>query len=186
MANVIVDAEALNLRSSPGIKPDNLIGKLYLGQPIEHLGESDEPGWLQCRAVVDGTSWKGFVSSDYVRPLLQGNREALVESVHREWIRFDRGIGLEYEPPYSGYVHEMWSAIGMSHLTGEDRGWPWSAAAISFMVRNAGPAYQGFRFSASHSVYVHDAIKARHAQDASKPFWGYRLHEERPEVGDIV
>ena len=79
----------------------------------------------------------------------------------------------------------MWRKIGLN-LDGTDRDQPWSAAAVSFMVRNAGTKYRKFKFAASHSKYIHHAIKAREAEDRSVPFWGFRLNELKPEVGDIV
>nr|WP_281357727.1 DUF2272 domain-containing protein [Aromatoleum diolicum] len=82
----------------------------------------------------------------------------------------------------------MWRAIGLD-LDGKDRDTPWSAAAISFMVRNAAerfPKYAKFKFAASHSRYMHASIVKRNAGDMDVPFWGFRLHEKRPEIGDIV
>jgi hypothetical protein len=40
------------------------------------------------------------------------------------------------------------------------------------MVRNAGPKYRKLKFAASHSRYIHHAIRSREAEDASVPFWG--------------
>jgi hypothetical protein len=104
-----------------------------------------------------------------------------VASVHREWMRFRRGTGLEYTSPFSGYVGEMWQKIGLD-LDGTDRDQPWSAAAISFMVRNAGDEYRRFKFAASHSKYIHPAIRACEAGDLTVPFWGHRLSERKPQV----
>jgi hypothetical protein len=69
-------------------------------------------------------------------------------------------------------------------LDGKDKDVPWSAAFISFVVRNAG--YQGFRFAAAHSRYIHDAIVKRQQGVAEAPFWGFRLSEHRPTLGDLV
>lgn len=33
---------------------------------------------------------------------------------------------------------------------------------------------------------IHDAIARRRADGAGAPFWGFRLHERRPELGDMV
>ena len=73
--------------------------------------------------------------------------------------------------------------------TARDRDAPWSAAAISFMVRKAAlsePRYSQFRFAAAHSQYIHDAIQRREAENTGAPFWGFRLHERKPQLGDIV
>lgn len=101
-------------------------------------------------------------------------------------MRFDRGLGKEHIAPFSGFVGEMWRAIGNNKLDGTDRDVPWSAAAISFMVRHGGNAYKKFRFAPAHSKFIHHAIQARIGQDMTAPFWGFRLNERRPQIGDIV
>ena len=84
----------------------------------------------------------------------------------------------------------MWAAIGepwdgrSRYPNGEEV--PWSAAFISWVVRRAGPAYANFQFAASHSVFVNNAIKARVTNRLDKPFWGYRITERKPEIGDII
>ncbi len=40
--------------------------------------------------------------------------------------------------------------------------------------------------TASHSVYVNNAIKARYTGRTDKPFWGYRINEVKPAPGDII
>lgn len=185
MATMYVNVEALNFRSSPTSElPDNITGTVFLGQRLTSVADA-EPGWVRCKATIDGDARQGFVSRKYLRQPLSDTREALVASVHREWMRFRRGTGLEFIAPFSGFVGEMWRAVG-SNLDGTDRGVPWSAAAISFMVRNAGEAYAGFRFSTQHSQYIHHAIKAREREDRAVPFWGYRIDERKPQVGDII
>ncbi len=77
----------------------------------------------------------------------------------------------------------MWQALGMD-LDGKDRDQPWSAAFISFVVRNAG--YQGFRFAAAHARYIHNAIVNQQQGAVAAPFWGFRLTEHRPKLGDLV
>lgn len=187
MADMIVNVESLNFRSAPENRPETLKGQVFLGQRLTHVEDADVEGWVECQAVIeDGAEDTGFVKKEFLRKPLSKSREQLVSSVHREWIRFRRGTGLEHVSPFSDFVGEMWRKIGLSHLDGTDRDQPWSAAAISFMVRNAGNKYRKFKFAASHSKYIHHAIKAREAEDASVPFWGFRLNELKPEVGDIV
>lgn len=185
MSKLYVAVEALNFRSSPEVRAGNKLGTVFLGQEVEHRGDKAD-GWVSCRAVLDGSQQDGFVAGRFLREPLSAEREALVASVHREYMRFARGLGKEHIAPFSGFVGEMWQAIGLPNLDGTDRDVPWSAAAISFMVRNAGPKYANFRFAAAHSKYVHQAIRARLDGDRSVPFWGFRLDEVRPRIGDIV
>jgi hypothetical protein len=35
-------------------------------------------------------------------------------------------------------------------------------------------------------VFSNDAIRARVMEEDDKPFWGYRISERRPEIGDII
>jgi len=183
-----VDVEALNFRSQPVAAGDNRIGILHLGQSVDRLGDGDAEGWAKIRAAVDGASRDGFVSSRFLRPPVSDAREELVAQAITQWLRFAQGLGQEFDDPFAGFVGEMWQAIGLD-LDGRDRDVPWSAAAISLIVRNAGKRfahYHGFRFAAAHARYLHDAIVRRQRADTSAPFWGFRLHEKRPELGDMV
>ena len=142
-----VDAEALNLRSEPEISPETRLGILHLCQPIDVLGQTEVSGWVRVSAELDGRRQEGVVSRQFLRAPTADAREALIAQTIGEWLRFEKGLGREFDDPFAGFVGEMWQAIGMS-LDGRDRDVPWSAAAISFMVRNAGrtfPQYQNFR-----------------------------------------
>lgn len=193
MSSKFVDLEALNLRSAPVVEQSSWIDTLHLGQPVEALGPHEQAGWTRLRANVDGTMVDGMVKSEIGgRPTLRDPappaREALVAAAVGQWLRFEQGLGQEHLEPYYRYVGEMWRAIGLE-LDGRDRDTPWSAAAISFMVRQAGrdfPRYRSFRFAAAHSKYMHDAIAQRRADNEDAPFWGFRLHEHRPAIGDLV
>jgi len=189
----IVDLEALNLRSAPVVSPENRIAILHLGQEVEELGPASAPGWLKVKASVGNSSKTGVVKAEIeglasLRSPVAPQREALVTQAIGEWLRFEKGQGQEHQSPFFKFVGEMWRAIGLN-LDGKDRDQFWSAAAISFMVRNAGeevPRYKRFKFAAAHSKYMHDSIVKRNNNDTRAPFWGFRLHEKRPEIGDIV
>lgn len=185
MSIMYVTAESLNFRSSPAVQDNNVIGSVFLMQPVELLADAAD-GWVRCSASLGGEKTEGFVTRKFLRAPVTKNREALIASVHREYMRFSRGLGKENVKPYSGYVGEMWKAIGLPHLDGTDVDVPWSAAAVSFMVRNAGEAYAKFKFAAAHSKFIHHAIQGRIKEDKSLPFWGYRLNEVKPQIGDIV
>lgn len=195
MTKKIVDIEALNFRSTPDSSTlTNRIGILHLGQPVEEIGPATKPGWLEIEAEIEGTTKRGVVKAEIdglssLRETVSAEREALVAQAIKEWVRFEKGQGLEFTDPFFKFVGEMWRAIGQPDLDGKDRDVPWSAAAISFMVRHAGnaaPKYNKFKFAASHARYMHDSIVKRKANDTTVPFWGFRLHEKHPEIGDIV
>lgn len=194
MTNKFVDIEALNFRSTPDSSTlNNRIGILHLGQLVEEIGPATKPGWLEIQAEVDGNSKSGVIKAEIdglsaLREPVSAEKEALVAQAIKEWVRFEKGQGLEFTDPFFKFVGEMWKAIGMD-LDGKDRDVPWSAAAISFMVRHAGesaPKYKNFKFASSHGRYMHDSIIKRNANNSSAPFWGFRLHERHPGIGDLV
>jgi hypothetical protein len=137
MAKMYVDVEALNFRKAAVVEPGNRIAILHLGQQLETLSDADQNGWVKVRADVEGTAREGLVSGKFLRNPVAKAREALVAEAISEWLRFERGLGRETVDPFFKYVGEMWDAINLS-LDGRDSDVPWSATAISFMVRNAG------------------------------------------------
>lgn len=194
MTDKFVDMEALNLRSAPNSSSlANRIGILHLGQPVKEIGPAATAGWVEIDAEIGGAIKRGFVKADIgglasLREPVSKAREALVAEAIKEWLRFKQGQGKEHIDPFSDFVGQMWQAIGLD-LNGDDVGVPWSAAAISFMVRNAGknfPKYKNFKFAAAHWKYMHDSINKQKSSDASAPFWGFRLFQKQPEIGDIV
>lgn len=175
----------LNLRSEPKISSNNILGQLLYGENILEETPSGIPNWSKVKTKLStGEEIEGFVSSKFLRDSIKESKETLMYNAVKEWVRFSYGNGKEYIDPYYNYVGEMWKLIGMN-LDGKDRDVPWSAAYISYVVRNSGSTYSKFRFAAAHARYIHDSIIKRNAQ-ADAPFWGYRLHEQKPELGDIV
>lgn len=181
--NRVVATDGLRLRD----KPDGVILRdLTIGEQVEDEGESSQPGW---RKVTVGDE-SGVVFGKYLRDLAGQQTERLIQAAVAEWLRFDKGKGNEREAPYYHYVREMWAAIGepwdgrSRYDNGDEI--PWSAAFISWVVRKAGDGYKNFRFAASHSIYVNNAIKARYTGRLDKPFWGYRIDEVKPAPGDII
>jgi hypothetical protein len=184
MAIKHVQSDALNLRSQPEVKVGNIIAVLVKAQPVTIVGPAATPGWLNVDAPVNGALLRGFVSEGLLRDAASDAKERLIGAAIAEWVRFDRGAGKEHIAPFHTFVGEMWRAIGMN-LDGRDRDQPWSAAFISFIVRKAGAEYAGFKFAAAHSRYIHDSIVQREAGTPS-PFWGFRLHEHKVGLGDLV
>ncbi|MDN7141279.1 DUF2272 domain-containing protein [Pseudomonas sp. JQ170] len=178
-----VTTEGLRLRQTPnGI----IVRDLTLGERVVDQGASTEAGW---RKVSVGAE-QGVVFGKYLRAPVRPEVEALLRAALDEWLRFDKGRADERTDPYYKYVRDMWAAIGepydgrSRYANGTEV--PWSAAFISWVVRQAGPAYANFSFASGHSVFVNNAIKARITSRLDKPFWGYRINEQKPEIGDII
>ena len=62
---------------------------------------------------------------------------------------------------------------------------PWSAAFISFVMKTSG-AGDRFHYSALHAVYISRSIRDFLQNDAAAGFWGRRLNELKPKIGDLV
>lgn len=182
-ADRFVTTEGVRLRDTPN---GTIIRDLTIGEKVIDLGAAAEDGW---RKVKVGTE-DGVVFGKYLREPGRPEVESLLRATLDEWLRFNKGRADERADPYYKYVREMWAAIGepydgrSRYPNGEEV--PWSAAFISWVVRKAGPAYAKFQFASSHSVFVNNAIKARITNRLDKPFWGYRITEQKPEVGDII
>lgn len=121
--------------------------------------------------------------------------EKAVSIARQEWERFGSQTisktntlvkpgGLEAQDPYSERVGEYWKALGFP-LTGKDSHEPWSAAFISWVMREAGMG-ERFSYSEWHATYIRNSIFARRDGDKSFAYWGYRLKERAPQVGDLV
>jgi hypothetical protein len=182
MAAMHVDATQLNLRREPIVRSDTLIASLPFGHAVEVVGDAQVAGWKSVRTQIDGATVSGFVAGARLREPVSARKEALIAEAAAQWERFDRGSGPENVNPFAGFVGEMWQALGID-FDGRDRNQPWSAAFISFVARRA--EYDGFKFAAAHARYIHDSIVKRQAGEDS-PFWGFRLNEHAPLLGDLV
>jgi hypothetical protein len=85
---------------------------------------------------------------------------------------------------------ELREVLRESALRGAIIDTPWSAAFISYVIRRAGVAAPGFRFSNAHRIYIYDAFAVSIAEVAGKTGDGiYRacpLTSTRPRVGDVI
>ncbi len=182
-ADRFVTTEGLRLRDSPN---GNVIRDLTIGDRLRDLGAIDSSRWRKVRIGHE----EGVVFDQYLRKPVRREIELLLRAALDEWLRFEKGRADEKADPYYRYVREMWAAIGEPYdgrsLYADGKEVPWSAAFVSWVVGKAGPAYANFQFASSHSVFVNNAIKARVTGRADKPFWGYRIDEAKPEIGDIV
>lgn len=127
--------------------------------------------------------------------LADSPRSRMLDLAREEWEFFGRQtIGtdgqvknpghLEHEEGYWQRVGTYWKEGTDLSWTGQDRDVPWSAAFISYVMRRAG--VPNFRFSEWHATYIRDSILARRQGREDAPFWGYRLDERAPQVGDLV
>lgn len=95
-----------------------------------------------------------------------------------------RGIS-EEDPRVFKRVGYFWEKGTGFKLDGKDRDWPWSAAFISTMHEEAEVGPQ-FRRSPAHARYIRDAIFSKKARLDQAAYWGHRITERAPQVGDMV
>ncbi|MGC2234579.1 MAG: SH3 domain-containing C40 family peptidase [Pyrinomonadaceae bacterium] len=183
MSKMKVNASGLNLRSAPVTEPGNIILVLPRGHEVEALDDAHGQVFREVETVVSGTTRRGFAAARFLREAMSEQRERLIQGALTEWNRFNRGTGKETIEPFTSRVGDYWQAIG-ENLDGDDVGVPWSAAFISFIMREA--RYTNFMFSPAHSKYIRDSKRKRNDGDENAPFWLFRLEEHKPEVGDMI
>jgi hypothetical protein len=178
-----VNSPELNLRTEPVVKPSTLIVSLPFGQKVKVLSDSHREGWKIVSTRYKGTDHQGHISGAFLRPPLSEPVEGALQAAAGEWDRFNRGGGKETRDPFFRFVGEMWRARG-ENFDGRDTEQFWSAACISFILEKAG--YRRFKFATQHSVYIHEAVAAREAGTNGKDYWGFRLGEHKPKIGDLI
>jgi hypothetical protein len=183
MSKMFTTTDGLNLRSSGEIVPDNVILSMPLAQEVTVLNAPAGERFWEVETRHNGQTRRGFASSRFLREPLSEAREKLLGAAVKEWIFFKRGDGIENDSPFDNRVGDFWHSIGIN-LDGDDRTQPWSAAFISFVMRESG--YTDFRFSDSHDKYIIDAKRKRLSGSADAPFWLFRLDEHKPKIGDLV
>ncbi len=127
--------------------------------------------------------------SPIIQALVQQAREEWEFFGHQRW-KLDGSLikgRQEYEDGAWQRIGDYWKNIGggYANLTGKDRGYPWSAAFISFCMRAAG-AGSNFPYSAGHARYINKAISNHLAGKMAEPIVGQRLTQYAPKVGDLI
>ena len=178
-----VNVDSLNFRLGPSTQA-GIIGTLTFANSVDVVGPPASNGFVEVTTKIQGQKKQGFVSAQFLRDPVSDARELLVEKAVAQWLRFNRGEGEEHKDPFFKFVGEFWESIGKKGIDGKDRGIFWSAAFISFIVRQA--KYQNFQFAESHSRYIIDAKNQRLANNANAPFWLVRLNEHKPQMGDLI
>lgn len=87
----------------------------------------------------------------------------------------------EEDEPLRTQIKAYWSAVG---LPPQPVSTPWSAAFVSWCVKQAGATSAEFKFAAAHSKFVHKAIA--NAAAGTGVFHGLDAATAKPGVGDII
>ena len=140
----------------------------------------------------DGGAWaRGLVQAT------AGLREAIVAVAMQEWDWFGRqevdvtghkSLPGKQEDSDDGSerVALYWrEGVGEPGITGKDRNQYWSAAFISYVMFKAG-ASALFRRSDHHQEYIYAAMVAARDKRNDYGYWGARLEDHAPELGDLI
>lgn len=118
-------------------------------------------------------------------------RAAIVRVANQELARWNNGALKERDPHALPILHDYWArGVGQTYSPSQlgsqafQKAHPWSAAFISWVMRQAG-AGKLFRRSAAHAVYIAWARDNRR-HNRPNPFKAYRVTEIAPQVGDLV
>lgn len=86
--------------------------------------------------------------------------------------------------PWSSRVNWYWSAVGKPGLDGFDCKEPWSAAFISWVMRQAGLSASQFPPADAHWNYIRYFTDPAAYADAA--FVSHRINEYAPKPGDLI
>jgi hypothetical protein len=116
---------------------------------------------------------------DHLRPSFKLESASLIdETLKQQWLQLDHNKPNLSADSYYKFLSE---AQRMVNPPPDNRSW--SAVFVSFVMKCAG--YMDFKFSAYHAYYIHDSIINRQGNLTSS-FWGFRLDEHIPTLGDII
>lgn len=126
--------------------------------------------------------------------LLSGFKSAIISNANKEWKlwgspvivegKLEESGEFECTPIYKERVGEYWKKGTGKNYDGCDRGTPWSSAFISFIMKKSGAGNE-FPYSSAHTNYIRPFIQNR-KQNNNSDFKGYKLHEVKPEKGDLI
>lgn len=174
-----------NLRASAS-QSGALLRNLPFGTNVDLVHDTGT-NWKEVRVVQAGPAVTGFVSDVNLTVAKTDAISRLISAAAFYWELFDRGTGTEDVEPFKAHVLKMWAELGMGSPPGDNTShpdWPWSAAGMCAFIRKAG-GYAGFKPSTKHARYINDSIVKMKANKPA-PFWGFRINEKKPEVGDLI
>lgn len=104
-----------------------------------------------------------------------------VDKAKKELDKWNNGAIKEGSSETLTELDQYWQSVGKTYKS--MKGEAWSAAFISWLMKESG-AKDSFKYSASHSTYIREAIKNRKENKGS---WkGYKPSEVKIEKGDLV
>jgi hypothetical protein len=176
-----------NFREAKGLKQGHNDGRLFYGENIDRFLKiaHDVPTPVSGPAPVAAPAAPGSVAAAaaaHAPPQAAAGR-SIVAIAKAEFDRF-HGID-EGDQPLRGRIADYYEAAGGSRdLDPTQDENAWSAAFVSFCVKQSGATSSQFKFSMLHSVFVKAAIA--NADAGSGVFLGHRITDYAPKLGDII
>jgi hypothetical protein len=94
MPRMHVNAAAINIRSTPEIKPENIVATLPFAHAIETNGTPNENRWIKVKAKFNGKTYRGYINIGYLRAPLSPAKEALLAAASTAWQNQDKSFTL--------------------------------------------------------------------------------------------
>jgi hypothetical protein len=169
-----------------GLQVDGIVGPQTEAALVAWAGPPPTAPAAPTIPTIPGGS--GATTTQALRTL----RANIVRVANQEWNRWNAGgTKKETDPRMRPILQDYWlTGVGVQVTDSQlaSAAWqnlhPWSAAFISWVMRQAG-AGSSFRYSARHAVYVVWAKQNRLALNTN-PFKAYRTTEVIPEPGDLL
>jgi peptidoglycan hydrolase-like protein with peptidoglycan-binding domain len=167
-------------QQSRGLKVDGDVGT-NTERALIAAGAGQPPGTAATSPVLSNPTPSTTTSSND-----QILRQNIVSLAKQEAQRWRNGTLKENNSSMHPVLRTYWQK-GVGYLPSKPNWWssvPWSAAFISYVIRQAG-AGNAFRYSAGHSYYI-VAAKNNRLTNNNNPFKAYRVSEVKAVPGDIV
>lgn len=167
-------------------------------QPSEHDGIIGPKTWSKLGVNV-GDQPAGVTSQPTLpsEPVVGDLASAAVSIAQAEWAFWNAGKYQERDPEVTPRMKDYWLAVGKKTTTAQIQselwqngnkakniyGNPWSAAFISWVMKEAG-AGNSFSYHAAHAGYI--VAAKRNTDNNAERFWAFQAQSTSPQVGDIV
>jgi hypothetical protein len=154
------------------------------GDRPSHL---DHLGWWQVMRY-----WRALFGTDPTDKIeVRGYRDASTSTEHSQAAAVLRTSAAELLRAAEGVADpETREVLREAAMRGAILDTPWSAAFISYVIRQSGVPADAFRFSNAHRTYIYDAFatSAAEATDTagSRLYRACPLTTTRPRAGDVV
>lgn len=164
-----------NFRKNKGLQQGHSDGRHFYGENIYHF--------IKIAHDVSTTEVDHFVVRELALDTATAAEPLIVTVAKAEFARY-HGVDEGREPLRSRIADYYEAGGGSRHLDPTRNENAWSAAFVSFCVKQSGATTQQFKFNLSHSVFVHAAIA--NADANLGVFRAHRITDYAPKLGDIV